>query len=183
MANMSYCRFENTLSDLRDCLYALREGDSEKLSKDEAHAKKVLIRLCQTIAEEFGSDEEENFQLVPVNTDGFLTKTFAEFAEEEKDRFGMVLTGAGKPYEQWITGINEMLVKEAIVSETPCFDLAYVLSDNVKGAEGRTDLVIFFAENVAPNTGKLALWRLSFGDCSWADDFVANHASEFKSGK
>jgi len=32
---MSYCKFENTLQDLRDCLYTLREAHSwEELTED-----------------------------------------------------------------------------------------------------------------------------------------------------
>ena len=37
MANMSYCRFENTLHDLADCVYAL-DGvvyDGESISESE----------------------------------------------------------------------------------------------------------------------------------------------------
>lgn len=36
MANMSYCRFRNTRSDMEDCLEALDCG--RRLSKDEAKA-------------------------------------------------------------------------------------------------------------------------------------------------
>jgi hypothetical protein len=35
MANMSYCRFQNTLGDLLDCLDHLRDDD---LGKDESDA-------------------------------------------------------------------------------------------------------------------------------------------------
>lgn len=28
MANMSYCRFENTIRDLQDCVYAMEEAES-----------------------------------------------------------------------------------------------------------------------------------------------------------
>lgn len=42
MANMSYCRFENTFSDLEDCRDALDRGDS--LSKREA-MKTLLAEL------------------------------------------------------------------------------------------------------------------------------------------
>lgn len=50
MANMSYCRFENTLADLWDC-YKNMEAD---MSDDESDAKKDLIALCKVIAEEYG---------------------------------------------------------------------------------------------------------------------------------
>lgn len=51
--NMSYCRFENTLSDLRDCNCALADmangvEDSE-LSRYERAAAKALILLCEQI--------------------------------------------------------------------------------------------------------------------------------------
>ena len=58
MGNMSYCRFQNTLGDLRDCYEALQHGD--KLSKDELRARNELVRLCAEITEEFaGEDAEE----------------------------------------------------------------------------------------------------------------------------
>jgi hypothetical protein len=34
MANMSYCRFENTLNDLRDCLNAMREEGLEGIENE-----------------------------------------------------------------------------------------------------------------------------------------------------
>lgn len=54
MSNMSYCRFENTLRDLRDCAEALDEmrcGDpeDESLSQYEAPARDSLLRLCAQI--------------------------------------------------------------------------------------------------------------------------------------
>ncbi len=45
MSNMSYCRFQNTLRDLQDCLDALCdiEGNLSELSKEEARAADSLI--------------------------------------------------------------------------------------------------------------------------------------------
>ena len=51
MANMSYCRFQNTLEDLRDCYESMNEG---LLSEEEEGAKKKLIKLCERIAREYG---------------------------------------------------------------------------------------------------------------------------------
>ena len=55
MGNMSYCRFQNTLNDLRDCRDALMEmGDYEnELAEDEAHAAKRLLRICRELADDF----------------------------------------------------------------------------------------------------------------------------------
>lgn len=53
---MSYCRFENTASDLGDCLDHLFDDD---LSEYEAAARKRLIRLCQEVAAEW--EDEDDF--------------------------------------------------------------------------------------------------------------------------
>ena len=47
MANMSYCRFRNTLSDLQECADYM----DEELSDEEEKARKLLIKLCVKIAE------------------------------------------------------------------------------------------------------------------------------------
>lgn len=47
MANMSYCRFENTYNDLKDCYLNI---DNE-LSESEENYRKKLIKLCKEIAE------------------------------------------------------------------------------------------------------------------------------------
>lgn len=56
MANMSYCRFQNTSQDLRDCVnemedaYNLQDMD---LSADEARAQKHMYELCERFIESF----------------------------------------------------------------------------------------------------------------------------------
>ena len=52
MSNMSYCRFRNTLSDLRDCQEAM--DDTNDLSEGEALARERLIKLCVQIALNYG---------------------------------------------------------------------------------------------------------------------------------
>ena len=48
---MSYCRFENTLADMRDCLYALEDGlDAEELSSYEISALSNLVEVAESIA-------------------------------------------------------------------------------------------------------------------------------------
>ena len=51
MGNMSYCRFENTLADMRDCLYALENGlDAEELSDYEISALQDFADTARQIA-------------------------------------------------------------------------------------------------------------------------------------
>lgn len=54
MSNMGYCRFENTLRDLRDCY----DHMDEELSESEMRAKKKLITLCSEIALDFEDEGE-----------------------------------------------------------------------------------------------------------------------------
>jgi len=49
MANMSYCRFENTARDLQDCVYALDDSDVEDLSSYEINGLKDLLGLAKEI--------------------------------------------------------------------------------------------------------------------------------------
>jgi hypothetical protein len=64
MANMSYCRFENTLSDLEDCYEDMQFGtEFSELSLTEQQARNELVALCKKIAEQFEEEEiieEEN---------------------------------------------------------------------------------------------------------------------------
>ena len=51
MGNMSYCRFENTLADMRDCLHALENGlDAEELSEYESRALRNFSDTARQIA-------------------------------------------------------------------------------------------------------------------------------------
>ncbi len=65
MSNMSYCRFENTLTDLIDCRNAIEENGGggallqrfyNTLNENEKKAFKGLVRCCETISERY-SDE------------------------------------------------------------------------------------------------------------------------------
>ena len=54
MSNMAYCRFTNTLRDLRDC----KKNFENISSKPELDAARKLVMLCREIAE-FGPEVEE----------------------------------------------------------------------------------------------------------------------------
>ena len=54
MSNPTYCRFENTLVDLKDCYNALCDLSGGDLEPSEEDAKEQLLKLCAKIDEEFG---------------------------------------------------------------------------------------------------------------------------------
>ena len=51
MGNMSYCRFENTAADLRDCLNAIHRGDTDDLSSYEIDGLKSIMRMANDLVE------------------------------------------------------------------------------------------------------------------------------------
>ena len=52
MANMSYCRFENTVNDLLDCFNHF----DEDVTGPEESARRQMIRLCADIALDYGHE-------------------------------------------------------------------------------------------------------------------------------
>tara|TARA_B100002019_G_C21106908_1_gene516399 strand:- start:277 stop:471 length:195 start_codon:yes stop_codon:yes gene_type:complete len=56
MGNMSYCRFENTMNDLKDCLRHIAE-DAENLRDEESRWE--MIQMFHEIAEDFNGDVVE----------------------------------------------------------------------------------------------------------------------------
>ena len=65
MSNMGYCRWQNTLADLRDCYHSDREPDS----REELQARIQLINLCQKFINEYDVED--------------LEQELKEFIEEE----------------------------------------------------------------------------------------------------
>lgn len=61
MANMSHCRFSNTLDDLEDCYEALKT-DNITLRR-EARAAKALIELCRLIAKYTAEEVDEMYAM------------------------------------------------------------------------------------------------------------------------
>ena len=49
MGNMSYCRFENTSRDLRDCLDAIENEEIDDLSSYEKDGLESLLEYCEAI--------------------------------------------------------------------------------------------------------------------------------------
>ncbi len=58
--NMSYCRFQNTASDFRDCLENLRSlepEDRDHNTANERRARRELILDAATLMQELGIDD------------------------------------------------------------------------------------------------------------------------------
>tara|TARA_B100000767_G_scaffold240857_1_gene237003 strand:+ start:58102 stop:58305 length:204 start_codon:yes stop_codon:yes gene_type:complete len=58
MGNMSYCRFENTARDLRDCVRAIENDEVYDFNDYELNGFKELIRLAEKLAQMDHETEE-----------------------------------------------------------------------------------------------------------------------------
>lgn len=58
MANMSYCRFENTSSDLQDCVDAIEENGLSDLSDTEQRKAQQMREQCETYIQLYDEAEE-----------------------------------------------------------------------------------------------------------------------------
>ena len=57
---MSYCRFQNTLQDLRDCKNALEDNANKgDMGIEEFRAMRDLVELCIEISSSYKHDEFE----------------------------------------------------------------------------------------------------------------------------
>ena len=59
MANMSYCRFENTLHDLQDCHRNMFEP-TDGMSKHERDARLAMFALVKEMAEQIDAMNSED---------------------------------------------------------------------------------------------------------------------------
>jgi hypothetical protein len=97
MPNMSYCRFQNTDIDYRDCastVLTLIESpeDGEKLSDEERHAARSLItqslELLEAIAEHFSTSLEEVLSTSRGDPADTLRGLFDRICDEAEDKTG-----------------------------------------------------------------------------------------------
>ena len=75
MANMSYCRFQNTRRDVEDCLDALR--DEKRLSSDEANAVRWMFDDILDFCRDMG--------IIDSYDTGMLEALFDGLTEREDD--------------------------------------------------------------------------------------------------
>lgn len=57
MANMGYCRFTNTASDLADCLEWLGDNEVASLSEMERRAFKKMLQTAADLLQDYAESE------------------------------------------------------------------------------------------------------------------------------
>jgi hypothetical protein len=104
--------------------------------------------------------------------------SFSKFKTNHGSDEGIVCLGCGGDLQEWINGITEHLNEEDIAKGSP-----EDLWKNIYRLEttgGRIDLA-FVSHNLLDgfNVGKMAMWRMRLGNCSWISDYFDNYASHF----
>lgn len=132
-----------------------------------------------------------------TNEKEIVERKFSDIVELTKE--GIVLTGCGGDLDQWRHGVSGQLVEDDIVSVDgvhqfdddggAIFEFGDLFSEafftvTVKEADkpdsgGRTDLVMVFSEHTKLDMGKMAMWRIRYGECSWVSDFKVNYANQY----
>lgn len=74
MTYMSYCRWQNTLIDLRDCYQSMDPDEQSKLSEDERHARRSMFCMMADMLEHIGVEVDSHE----------LTKRIAEYEKQEQ---------------------------------------------------------------------------------------------------
>ena len=61
MANMSYCRMENTARDLQDCVNAIEDGEYTpgEMSASEMRGLREIVELAEVITQQLEYDIED----------------------------------------------------------------------------------------------------------------------------
>lgn len=100
------------------------------------------------------------------------------FGDVNWKREGLVFYGCGGDLREWVNGLGGVMETAGVVAAPALerFDVASICSVQTTG--GRTDLVMPFGEGEGIDIGRMAMWRLAFGDCSWMSDYVVNYRSQ-----
>lgn len=156
---------------------ALAKGDEAKADELEDRIDNLKTRLELGKGEVMGKDGnpvDPTYESVENPAQASFTK-LQELAQDNTE--GIVLLGAGGPLNDWINGVFGIWKDEGMTKATSPSDV-FADAMVLKTTGGRTDLALVFKDGADLDMGKLAMWRLRFGDCSWISDYVVNYAEQ-----
>ena len=82
MSNMSYCKFRNTLEDLRDCIINLEDHE---LSHEEALARYQMVKSIAALAERYDLLDEAQQECFNPYSESYQYRLVEEEEEEEDE--------------------------------------------------------------------------------------------------
>lgn len=102
---------------------------------------------------------------------------FDSVLSDAKENDGIVLLGCGGELTDWVDGVTEILYDKGISKSKNPSDV-WDRAEVIETTDGRIDLVLFFKRDHGLDIGKMAIWRLQFGGCSWVSDYVVNYSQQ-----
>jgi len=102
---------------------------------------------------------------------------FDDIEKISKKSEGIIFLGAGGNLAEWVNGVNDTWNEEGLASKAGPIEDKIEDLYSTKTTGGRTDLIMIFKKKTTLEIGKLAMWRLRFGDASWLSDYIVNYAS------
>lgn len=109
MGNMTYCMFQKTLGDLRQCIAAAEDYDTAEqlfssLSEKEAKAARSLLKLCRQFADDYDDDAADEIRRLRAISE--------QAGEENKKLRGLVSEAleAGDPVYEFGTDLYGRMV-------------------------------------------------------------------------
>jgi len=100
--------------------------------------------------------------------------SFSKLKKISIDNEGIVLLGCGGNLNEWVDGVNKLLMEKKIIQEN--FNEIYL----TVSTGGRQDITMLFHEGQKTDGGRMAIWRLQYGDCSWLSDFIVNYRKHYE---
>jgi len=89
----------------------------------------------------------------------------------------LICLGCGGDLADWVVGITDTLADEGIIAAMDP-SAAWMQIYELTTTGGRTDLAFMFDPSVKYDMGKMAMWRIRFGDASWVSDYFDNYADQ-----
>lgn len=108
-----------------------------------------------------------------------ISKMTFEEAYKDNPNDGIVLLGCGGDVNEWIVGVSNNLKEEGI-SKTDKPDELWNDVRILTTSGGRTDVMLTPKKGAPIDLGKMAMWRIRFGDCSWISDYKDNYKEQHK---
>ena len=108
-----------------------------------------------------------------------ISKMTFEDAYKDNPNDGIVLLGCGGDINEWIIGVSNNLKEEGI-SKTDKPDELWNDVRILTTSGGRTDVMLTPKKGAPIDIGKMAMWRIRFGDCSWISDYKDNYKEQHK---
>ncbi len=141
-----------------------------------AYLKGEAVKESRNIPFALKENKAEAKVKVPTEIDGVAVQqvSFDEFHKAVSKKEGIVLLGTGGDIAEWVNGVTKVLNDESIAKGTAKELWSEIFVMTTTG--GRTDTALVYTDKVNP--GKLAIWRLKFGDCSWISDYLVNYKKD-----